>query len=137
MGDDIQFTYAEDSDFNVMKDKRYPFIVLGLINSNASYAVNNTTNFVKVWNITIAFYELDHAGSIQEEYSLILDKTDRLVDTFIQRLNFFSYNGDIDIVIFNINSSPFLKAMTDILTGHLLTFQIQAPDNWDYCENGC
>ena len=135
LGDDIQFTYGRDSDFDVMRDKRYPFIVLGLITSTASYTVNNTSNFVKNWNISMAFYELDTVGSSQEEYSLILDDTDKLVDTFIQRLNFFSENDTI--VITTVNSTPFVKSLADVLTGHLLTFQIQAPDDWNYCENGC
>jgi len=135
LGDDIQFTYGRDSDFDVMRNKRYPFIVLGLINSTASYTVNNTSNFVKIWNISMAFYELDKASSTQEEYSLILDETDKLVDTFIQNLNFFSQNEEI--VITAINSTPFIKALADILTGHILTFQVQVPDNWNYCEDVC
>ena len=135
LGDDIQFTYARSSDFNILRDKRYPFISLGMLSANASYAVDNSWNYSKTWSVTMAFYELDKEGSTQEEYALILDSTDVMVDTFIQKLNFFILNDTITITA--INQTPFIKDFADILTGHILTFQLQVPDNWNYCADGC
>lgn len=135
LGDDIQFTYARTSDFNQIRDKRYPFISLSLLNASASYTVNNVSNYMKVWSISMAFYELDKAASIETEYALLLDSSDVLVDTFLQKLNFYSQNDTI--IIQAINQTAFVKATADILTGQLLTFQIVAPDNWDYCVDGC
>lgn len=91
----------------------------------------------------MAFYELDKAASIETEYALLLDSSDILLDSFLQKLNFFVDNEvnsrDIraDIIIQAINQTAFVKATADILTGQLLTFQIVAPDNWDYCADGC
>lgn len=132
LGDDIQFTYARASDFNMLRDKRYPFISLGLLSSGTIYSVNNTSNYFKTWNVTMAFYELDKMASIQSEYALILDSTDILLDSFIQKLN-----RNDEITILAINQTPFVKDFTDILTGHILTFQLQVPDDWEYCADGC
>jgi hypothetical protein len=135
LGDDIQFTYARTSDFNILSDKRYPFISLDLLNAAASFTVNNVSNYSKIWSAQMAFYQLDKEDSTQEDYAKILDFTDHLVDSFVTKLNFFSNNDEI--IIQGIGQTPFIKATADILTGHLLSFQIIVPDNWDYCANGC
>lgn len=132
LGDDIQFTYARTSDFNILRDKRYPFITLDPLTSAAGYAVEDVQNYSKTWACTMAFYELDKAASTQEEYSKILDSTDVLVDSFINKMNFYSLKAD-SIVITNISQNPFIKAMADILTGHILTFNVQVLDTFNYC----
>jgi hypothetical protein len=132
LGDDIQFTYARTSDFNILRDKRYPFISLDPLTAAPTYAVDDVQNYVKTWNVNMAFYELDNEGSTQEQYSLLLDASDTLVDNFINKLN-----RDNSIVITNINQTPFIKATADILTGYLLTFQVQALDNFNYCLDDC
>lgn len=137
LGDDIQFTYARASDFNQLRNKRYPFISLGLLTANSSYTVNNVQNYTKVWSCLMSFFELDKAASDENEIAAILDSTDVLVDTFINRLNFYTQSQEGDIIITAINQTPFVKETADILTGQILSFNIQVPDNWDYCENGC
>lgn len=136
LGDDIQFTYARTSDFNSLRDKRYPFISLDPLNVNSSFTANNTYNYTKVWSVLMAFYELDNADSDQSQYSLLLDSADILVDRFIAKLNFYSQQSD-SIVIQAISQSPFIKATSDYLTGYTLSFQIIVPNDWDYCIDGC
>lgn len=137
LGDDIQFTYARPSDFNVMRDKRYPFISMDLLSSSPAYAVDNVQNYTKTWTVQMAFYQLDNESSTQDEYSQILDFTDDLVDNFINKLNFYSLKSD-QILITNIGQTGFVKVMADILTGHILTFNIQAMDDFNYCGlNDC
>lgn len=135
LGDNIKFTYARTEDFNVMRDKVYPFITLEPLNATASFTVNNVSNYMKVFNATLTFYQLDKESSIGDDYKKILDDMDHLVDQFITKLNFFSNNDEI--IIQNINQQPFIKATADILTGWILTFQIVTPDNWNYCVNAC
>lgn len=135
LADDIQFTYARKSDFNQIRDKKYPFISLDPLSASSSFAVDNTFNYSKVWTAEMAFYGLDNAASDGDEYREILDEMDKLVDTFVTRLNFTSQDHD-GLLITNINQQPFIKATKDILTGYYLTFNITVPDNWDYC-NGC
>ena len=134
--DDVQFTYARTSDFNVMRDKKYPFISLDPLSSIPQYTDNGVNNYMKAWNCSMAFYELDKEGSTQDEYALILDEIDGLVDDFINKLNTYSYDSD-KVLIQNINQTPFVKATADILTGYLLTFVLLAQDDFDYCSVDC
>lgn len=132
LGDDIQFTYGRDSDFNVMNDKRYPFIQLDLLNSAASFSVNNVSNYSKGWNVFLLFHQLDKEASDQDDYKIILDDMDHLLDRFVQQINKHD-----DIIIQGINQQPFIKATADTLTGWTLSFQLIINDNWDYCANDC
>lgn len=131
LGDDIQFTYARTSDFDILRDKRYPFIALDPLRANSQFSVNNVSNYTKTWSVDMAFYELDNSSYTQQDYSLILDDVDTLVDLFITKLNYYSNNDDI--IIQSISQQPFIKTTSDILTGYLLSFQILVPDNWNYC----
>lgn len=132
LADDLQFIYARTSDFDVLRDKKYPFVTLDLLTSVPQYTVNGVSNYMKAWTCNMAFYELDQEASTPEEYTLILDEMDDYVDKFVNKLNFFSEQRD-NILIQSISQRAFIKATADILTGHLLTFTILATDDFDYC----
>jgi len=132
LGDDIQFYYGRESDFNQVRDKRYTAINLSPLSAGASYADNDVSNYSKSWNISIAFYQLDNEASTQEEYAKILDETDSFVDKFINKLNFYTQQSDV-ITINGIGQTPFIKALADILTGHILTFTVLTNDDFNYC----
>lgn len=140
LGDDVQFTYARTSDFNILKDKRYPFITLDPLSAVPVYANNNVSNYMKTWAVSMAFYQLDSDASTQEDYAKILDEMDGYVDNFLNKLNFYSLNRNIDsdeIILTSISQPPFIKATADVLTGYLLTFQMQVTDQFNYCGLDC
>jgi len=136
LGDDIQFTYARPSDFNVMRDKRYPFITLDPLTSTPAYTVDDVRNYAKTWNASIAFYQLDSMASVQEEYSKLLDFTDDMVDKFVNKLNFYTDRSD-SIIITGMSQTPFIRVMADCITGYVLTISIQALDDFNYCGLDC
>ncbi len=135
LGDDIQFVYGRKSDVNQISDKKDIVIALDPLTSTASFAVNNSYNYQKIWTAQMAFYKIDHADSTEEQYAKILDDTDVLVDQFITKINSLS---QIELItIQGISQIPFIKALADVMTGHALTFQISVPDDWNYCADGC
>lgn len=139
LADDMQFTYARTSDFNVLRDKRYPFIALDPLTAVPTYSVNNSSNYVKRWSAQMAFYQLDTESSDQTQYAKILDEMDFYVDQFINKLNLYAFNREeaSEILITSISQTPFIKATADILTGYLLTFTIETPDDFNYCGLDC
>ncbi len=135
--DDIQYSYGKESDFNQEKKRSTTLINTSPITSTSAYRVNGVFNYMKQWNVEMAFYAIDVESSIGEDYAEILDRLDPLVDQFINRLNSFSSKSD-SLVIQGINQTPFIKATADILTGFILTFQIIVNDDFDYCSiNDC
>lgn len=133
LADNIQFTYATPSDFDVLRDKKYPFISLSLLSATPQFTDNGVT-YIKSWNCQMAFYQLDQKGSSPEDKALILDEMGLLVDKFINKLNLYSTQADT-IVISGASQQAFVEAMADILTGHLLTFNLLANDDFDYCAD--
>lgn len=134
LGDDIEYTYARTSDFNVMRDKKYPFITCDAMVAAIQFAVDGVTNLSKSWTGNMAFYQLDKEGSTPEEYAIILDEMDDLVDRFIVKVNFFTFKSDKIIVTFG-QQQPFIKATADILTGFLLPVTVTPQDDFDYCKD--
>lgn len=139
LGDDIQFDYGRTSDFNQLRDKKYPFISVSPLNATASYTVNNVSNYSKTYQVQIAFYQLDRADSGQDQYALILDEMNALADNFVNKLNFYIDNclDSDDLIITGISQQPFIKATADILSGYIMTFSLQVTDNFNYCGLGC
>lgn len=134
--DDVQYTYAMTEDFDVLRDKKYPFITLDMLPSTPQYTVNGTHNYMKAWACSMAFYQLDRKGSSPEVYAAILDEMDELLDQFLNKLNTYSYDSD-KILIQNISQTPFKQATADILTGYLLSFTLLVQDTFDYCDVDC
>lgn len=139
LGDNIQFTYARASDFNVMRDKVYPFIQCDPLQATASFTVNNVSNYMKSWNAIIAFYELDEMASDQDQYKLILDRMNDLCDRFIHVLNLYSQGAPTisdDIILTNISQGQFVKygkGGADIVSGCVLNITITVSDQFNYC----
>jgi len=141
LADNIKFGYGRGSDFNVIRDKTYPYIWMDPLQVATTFSNNDVQNYQKTWSVTMAFYKMDTEGSTEEQYQLILDEMDELVDRFLNKLNRFSETqeaeGDLitdEIVITSVAQMPFIKLMADILTGYALTFTIQVPDKFDYCS---
>ncbi len=140
LADNITFDYGRRSDTNMKRDIKYPLIACSLLSSTSSYSVNNVFNYSKTWQVSMVFTESDSDGSTQEQYSLILDRMADLIDRFINKLNFNAQSDCVesgDIIITGISTQPFIKAMKDVVTGHILNFSIQEVDDFNYCSIVC
>ena|SRR6185295_20379725 len=135
----IQFTYARTTDFNTMRDKQYPFVQLDPLTSTP---VRMNYTFNTSWDIGMIFYQLDQKDGNQDESAVILDQMSDIVDAFIRKLNRISNATDIDakiiiqsenVEISGFSVTPFIKVTADILTGFILRFKLETPDDFNYC----
>jgi len=94
--------------------------------ATAVFAVDNVFNYSKTWVIRTAFYKYDSQASI--DYFLIHDELDPLVDQFVNK-----FNQRDDLVILSVSEEPFVKALSAILTGYLVTLTVRLNDDFDYC----
>lgn len=131
LADDVQFSYGTETDFNQSKKSGVPLIHIDPLNVSPSYQVNGVSNYMKQWQVTMVFLKYDN--SRETEYTKILDDLDPLVDTFINKLNFFSHQSD-QITISSISVTSLIKVYADILSGWRLDFNILASDDFQYCE---
>lgn len=129
--DDIHYSYGKTTDFNQSEKNAFVYVNTDPLNAVPSYRTENY-NYMKQWNVQMVFYKQDSEASPPDEYSVILDEVDDLVDRFLNRLNFFQSQSDsITITITGQNS--FIKATAHILTGWIVTLQILAQDDFNYC----
>jgi hypothetical protein len=136
LADNVEFAYETPAGFDQIRNQRYPFVVLDPPRAVPGYTVNNVSNYSKIWLIQMAFYAADKAAATGNESAKILDDMDAFVDDFINKLNFYSDQAS-DIVLTSFSQEPFIKSTANILTGYILTFQMQVPDNFDYCKIEC
>lgn len=126
--DDIQFSYGEETDFNQTKKNAVLMVNLAPLTASATYSDNNVLNYSKSWSVQMAFYKFDTQANVK--YGEILDVTDEFVDKFVNKLNL-----NESVTITSINQTPFIKALADILTGHLLTLTVTLVDDFDKCDD--
>lgn len=126
--DDVQYSYGEETDFNQTRKKGVIMVNLSPLVANTVFADNNVLNYSKAWNIQIAVYKRDKQDNVN--YGEILDVTDDFIDRFVNKLNLTE-----TLTISGINQTPFIKALADILTGHLLTMTVTLNDSFEYCED--
>jgi hypothetical protein len=140
--DDVKFGYGLISDFNQIRDKEYPYIWLEPLRSTVTIAEDNI-GFFETYSIGLLFYKFDEMDSTEEQYKLILDDVDDLVQRFIRKIhedNKDDYNTPIKLTtwntrIENINKQTAIKVLADVLTGFGLTFDLTVPDQFNYCAD--
>lgn len=135
LSDNIQFGYGRRSDFNLVKNKRYPFVWLLPLTASTVLSGIDTPR-TKTWNCILVVLDINKAGDTEKQFDDILDAMDMLGDKIIQRMDDW-YQSDHDILgtitIRNINQTTIIKEDSDIDTGWLFTFQMVVSDDFEYC----
>lgn len=137
LGSDVRFGYGRASDFNQIKDKGYPYVWCDPLVSSVDVVDGLLVS--ERYRVSLVFYKFDAADSTQEQYKLILDQTDELVQQFIRDVNEDLLTGTVadltpgNTAIENISKNPVIKVMADVLTGWIVTFDFIVPDKFDYC----
>jgi len=138
IADNIQFGYGRRSDFNLQQNPSQPWIWLLPLTASPTYTNNNSTeNYQKTWNCIVLFAQLDKTDSDEKGFKPILDCTDDLVDTFINKLNDWYLNQADEVgavTLQNFSQNPFIKTDADVFTGWFVSFQMVVPDDFDYCN---
>lgn len=140
LSDKVQFGYGRRSEFNMIADKRYPYIWALPLTASGRFRDNISTQ-TKTWNVALVFLDQDKADANEKESEDILDEQDETVNAYMQRLDEMYLTNEL-LEIRNDNYQPFYKDDSDIHTGWLVTFQlivphtfICTPDTIDMYEN--
>lgn len=84
----------------------------------------------------MVFLATDRSDSNENEYAVLLDETDALVDRFINRLNDWSMKATDTVgavTLRNFQQLNQIKMDAGIFTGWFLSFQIVVSDDFLYC----
>lgn len=143
LGDKIQFGYGRLSDFNAIKDKKYPYVWADPFEITPSFT-EDRYNFTKAFNISISFMTMEKEGeaSTEKDYPLNMDAMSDLADQFINKLNADTTGAEDNtialatqkLLITRMSLQPYIKRFSDIVTGYTLSFTLTIPDTFDYCS---
>lgn len=135
LSDKVQFGYGRRSEFNMIENKRYPYIWLLPLTAGRRF-INDDGTRTKTWNVAIVFLDADAADADAKQTEKIHDELDETVDKYLQRLDDWFYNStDIvgTITLRNDNQQSFYKDDAGIHSGWLVTFQLTTSDDFLYC----
>lgn len=135
----ISFGYGRLSDFNKIRDKKYPYIWSDVVSKAGSYT-ENIINLTSTYSVTLSFLNKDETANDETQTNLILDAMFDLSEQFINKLNLADFDESelatitSVIQITNIQHTRIIKDHADILTGWVVSFNLITPDDFDYCS---
>lgn len=136
LDDSVQFGYGRRSEFNMIENKKYPYIWLLPLSAGRRFINNNTTK-TRTWTVQMVFLDVDKADANEDQTTEIHDTLDLMVAKFMQALDDWyerSYDTVGALTIQNDNQQPFYKDDAGIHSGWFLTFQIVVSDDFLYCS---
>lgn len=140
VSDKLSFSYARESDFNAIRGKKFPAVLLKPLR----YTIT-TTNWGRTleYDCSILFYDLDSKGDDEKTTQKILEKLDPIVQQFLYKLNRTSITVEDDpesevtsdkVVISDQTAQERIKFTSDIVTGWEVSFKMSVPDTTDPCD---
>jgi hypothetical protein len=136
LSDKTQFGYGRRSEFNMMQEKRYPWIWCLPLSAGRQFIDNNQTR-TKTWDVALVFLDQDDSDANEVQSAHILDDQDSIVDRYMHALDEWymrSYDTLGAFTIQNDRQVPFYKDDADIHTGWLVTFQMIVNADFEYCR---
>lgn len=140
VSDKLSFSYARESDFNAIRNKKFPAVLLRPLHYNVS---RNDYGRVLDYEVGLLFYDLDAKGDDERKTQKILDKLEPIVDAFQAKLNRKSLTVDDNpedavnsekIVISDESIMERIKFTSDVVTGWEFNFTLSVPDPLNYCD---
>lgn len=143
LGNKVQFGYGRLSDFNAIKDKKYPYVWADPLEIAPSFT-EDRYNYTKIFDVSVNFMTMEREGeaATEKDYPLNMDDMSDLADQFINKLNADSPGAEDNtislatqkLLITGMNLSPYIKRFSDVVTGYNLSFKLTVPDTFDYCS---
>jgi hypothetical protein len=140
VSDKLSFSYARESDFNAIRGKKFPAVLLKPLR----YTIT-TTDWGRTleYDCSLLFYDLDAKGDDEKTTQKILEKLDPIVQQFLYKLNRASITVEDDpesevtsdkVVISDQTAQERIKFTSDIVTGWEVSFKMSVPDTTDPCD---
>lgn len=123
-----EFRNGQITDFNSEPGKPYPYVWMESLSRTEAVA----TGKLETWNIVLHIAFKDSLDSKPDEYENLKDKADeiagQLCDIYDRGLRKSSL-----VTMPSRSIDPFHKKHADLLTGVILSFDLQTPSNTVFC----
>lgn len=133
---DVEFQQGRASDLNIFSNNNKSVLIWLLPFSASGSFPNHANRLFRNFRIEMAFYQSDKIDSTNADYREILETTDKIALNYLLNINTqIATLDDVvdDIEITNISQLPLIKVTSHIVTGQSLVFNINLPDDFNYC----
>lgn len=147
---EIFFDSGRITEFNSLPEKEYPFAWVESLSTSTDLV---SQRLIDDWSVVIHVAKLDKMDSLQNEYENIVDECDQIARKLIWQYNKILYSSDSSVTatdtlsdnetlkrtvyslltISGVTREPFIKKHAECLTGVILSFTLNSPDNTDVC----
>lgn len=138
----LQFDAGRLTEFNKVKDKKFPFIWVETLVPDSDFQTSGSM-LIDSWSTVIHVALLDKTDSVQDEYEALVDQADYIAQQLIWQYNVNLMNSTVvsttnqslykKIQLSGISRPPFIKKHADVLTGVALTFTLTTPNTTNVC----
>lgn len=136
IGFDVEFQQGRASDINIFSDNNKSVLIWLSHFSTTGAFPNKGNRMFRNFNIELAFYQRDEMASTNDQTRAILQRCDKIILKYFLDLNTSITDLDgasEDVEVLNFSQQPFIKVFTHILTGHVVSFNLNLPDDFNYC----
>lgn len=126
----IRFNTGRLTEFNSQRSNEYPYIWLETIGNTGDFTANQLP--VDDWEPVIYIAKKDAVDSSPEQYEEIIDQCDEIAQKLKYQLNQV-VEGYKLVTLSGFAREPFVKKFADCLSGVMLSFTINSPDQTNVC----
>lgn len=132
---DVEFNHGSGSDINIFSDQNKSVLIwLSPLRKNFTFP-NQANRMFSNWTVELAFYMKDQKDASNEQSLAILETSDKITTKYLIDLqdSVASLDNIVDDISISGSQESFIKRTSHVLTGHLVTFNINLPDDFEYC----
>lgn len=126
----VRFNTGRVTEFNSQRSNDYPFIWLESIGNTGDFTTNQMP--IDDWAPVIYIAKKDATDSSVEQYEEIIDQCDEIAQRLKYQLNQV-VDGYKLVTLSGFTREPFVKKFADCLSGVIMSFTINSPDQTNVC----
>lgn len=119
----IEYGRGRLSEWNSLRNHSYP----AAWHETDDVSASVTTNLMQEsWNVRLHIAMKDQPGWSNDDYENLVDQCDEIAQNLIIRYNLLVAGSKL-VTISDITRTPFIKKNSDLITGVILAFTLNAP----------
>lgn len=127
----LPFGSGRISEFNSDRNNEYPKVFFESVQEVPSDLLNNTLP-ADNWPIILHIGQKDEMDSLPTQYEELIDAADEVAQKLFRQYNLVLSDSE-KVTISGYSRQPFVKKHADCITGVIMQFTLNIPDQTDLC----
>jgi hypothetical protein len=127
----LAFDSGKLTDFNSNRNNEYPKVFYESVQEVPVDLVNEILPLDQ-WPVILHIGKKDSMDSIPNQYELLIDECDEVAQKLIRQYNLVLSDSE-KVTVSGYTRQPFVKKHADCITGVILSFTLNVPDQTNLC----